>query len=239
MQLTATLPRTPTPLLLRRLLAIEFGGVIRKCARLFGINRPAVLSLADLKVPDSALCRQATEFAASLESPMLFNHSMRTFLFGTAVGKHLRIAVDPELLYLSSILHDIGLTPEFEAADSFELNGARGAHRFLLDAGMPAERAACVHEAIALHSAVGIANHGAPELKLVHFGAGVDVLGYHAEDIAQPTLNAIVAQYPRHRFKVDFTALLSAQAARKPQCHIAGHMSLGFARKMAGAPFAE
>jgi cyanamide hydratase family protein with HD domain len=239
MVLTTALPRTPAPLLLIRLLRIELGGLLRRSARGLGIARPKPLALTDLPIPDSRPCVQATELARELESPMLFNHSVRSYLFGTAVGRHLGIKVDPELLYLASILHDIGLTTAHDGPGSFELNGARSAHSFLLDAGYDAERAARVHEAIALHAAVGVANHGSPELALVHFGAGVDVIGYRAEDVAPATRAAIVARYPRHQFKRAFGALLEDQAQRKPECHIAGHVGLGFLSKMNSAPFDE
>ena len=62
---------------------------------------------------------------------------------------------------------------------------------------------------------------------------------YRAEDVAPETRAAIVARHPRHGFKRDFTALVLDQAARKPDCHIAGHVGLGFARKIATAPFTE
>jgi cyanamide hydratase family protein with HD domain len=239
MHLTTELTRTPVPILLQRFARLELGGLLRRSARALGIRRPAALTLADLPLPDSAYCRAATALAQRIESPMLFNHSMRTYLFGTAIGRHLGLEADPELLYLASILHDIGLTAAHDGPDSFELEGARAAREFLLREGLNEERAARVHEAIALHAAVGLAGRGAPELALVHYGAGVDVIGFRAEDVAPSTRAAIVARYPRHRFKREFAVLIAQQARRKPRCHIAGHHALGFNRKIAAAPFAE
>ena len=80
-----------------------------------------------------------------------------------------------------------------------------------------------MHEAIALHAAVGKADKGSVEGKLVHFGAGVDVMGFRAEDISPSTREAIVNVWPRCNFKADFTHVLEEQVKAKPDCHIAGH----------------
>ena len=229
----------PSTTLLARLIGIELGGVARRCARLIGLGRPALRSLEQLAAPDTTICREATEFARRREFPTVFNHSVRSYLFGVAVGEHLGIAVDRELLYLAAILHDIGLCAEYAGPGSFEVRGAAVAHEFLCGAGLASERADRVHEAVARHATVGLAHRGPPELALIHFGAGVDVIGYHAEDVAPETRAAIVARYPRLDFKRAFGELLRNEAERDPQCHIAGLVQLGFMRRMALAPFAE
>ncbi len=239
MQLTTTLGRTPAPRLAARFARIELGGLARRLARSLGSNRPAVLRLEDLPLPDSRLAREATALAGRVESPLLVNHSLRSYLFGAAIGRHLGWRTDHELLYLACILHDLALAPAYDRPGCFELNGARTAHAFLLEQGLERERADLVHEAIALHSAVGIAGSREPEIALLHFGAGVDVIGYRAEDVAPETRAAIVARHPRLAFKREFAAVLEDQARRKPHCHIAGHVGLGFLRKLQQAPFAE
>ena len=170
---------------------------------------------------------------------LAFNHSLRSYMFGVAVGRHLGIKVDAELLYLAAILHDVGLCPEHAGQGSFEVRGAAVARDYLLAAGLPAPRADRVHEAIARHATVGLADRGPAELALVHFGAGVDVIGYRAEDVAVETRTAIVAAHPRLNFKRDFGAMMEAEARRDPSAHIAGLVALGFTRRMAMAPFAE
>ncbi len=231
--------RTATPLLILRFARLELGSLGRRVARALGINRPMAISLEDLAIPDSQLVVQATTLARSCEPVFLFNHSVRTYLFGSAIAKHLDLRPDPELLYLASILHDVALTPEYDREGSFEVNGADTAREFLLSKELTAERADLVHEAIALHSAVGIAGNREPEIALVHFGAGVDVIGFRSEDVAVPTRNAIVESWPRAGFKEYFAQLIADQATRKPDCHIAGHFGLGFNGKIAAAPFSE
>lgn len=237
--MTTALARVPTPTLVARMLRIELGGVLRRCVRALGVNRPARLGLEALRMPDTALCREATEFARRSESSLVFNHSVRSYMFGVAVGRHLGIAVDLEVFYLAAILHDVGLCPQHAGPGSFEVRGAMVAREFLLAAGLDAARADRVHEAVARHASVGLAHRGPAELALVHYGAGLDVIGYRAEDVHRATREAVVERYPRLDFKRAFGALMQREADNDPDAHIAGLVRLGFTKRMAMAPFSE
>jgi hypothetical protein len=146
---------------------------------------------------------------------------------------------DREVVYLAAVMHDLGLISQFNGNGSFEVEGAGVARRFLLEHGLPEGRAHLVHEAIALHAAVGKAAKLAPEIALVHFGAGMDVVGFRAEDLSTDTVRHIVEAYPRHGFKKAFSEVLEDEVRRKPSSHMAGHIGLGFSRKIRSAPFAE
>jgi cyanamide hydratase family protein with HD domain len=237
--LTMELDRTPAPTLVMRFAQVELGGLVRKAARAIGINRPEAFGIGELTVPDSALARKALELVRTCEPDFLLNHSMRSYLFGAAVARKLDLQYDAEVLFLASIMHDLGLAEPYDTDGSFELNGAQAARNFMLSENAAAERADRVHEAIALHSSVGVANRKDVETRLLHFGAGVDVIGYHSEDVDPATIDAIVRAWPRLDFKRVFTQLIEQQVAAKPNCHIAGLMGLGFAQKMAQAPFSE
>ncbi len=237
--LTRELPQVPIPRLIPRLLRLELAGALRRLARALGHRRPIALTPEQLEIPDSELARRATKLARAVEPDFVFNHSVRTFLFGVAVGHNLGLRPDRELLYLASILHDVGLTPEHDGEGSFELNSARVARSFLLDAGVDDARAALVHEAIALHTSAGIAGSREPEIALTHFGAGLDVIGVRREDVADATHEHIVTVWPREQFKERFTELLREQVTRKPNCHIAGPMKLGFDKMIRRAPFSQ
>jgi hypothetical protein len=136
-------------------------------------------------------------------------------------------------------MHDLGLISQFNGNGSFEVEGAGVARRFLLEHGLAEGRADLVHEAIALHAAVGKASKMAPEIALVHFGAGMDVVGFRAEDLSTDTVRHIVEAFPRHGFKKAFSEVLEDEVKRKPFSHMAGHIRLGFSRKIQSAPFAE
>ncbi len=240
MQLTKSLSRTPTPVLISRFARLEIGGLGRKIARAFGYRRPDNIAIEEIKIPDTQLALDATELVEACSPQFLVNHSIRTYCFGVAIARQLDIKADMEVFYLSSIMHDLGLVdPHDKSEGSFEVVGADAAQSFMLEKGASQEKADLVHEAIALHSAVGIAAKREAEIVLVHYGAGVDVIGFRAEDISSETRDAIVNAYPRLDFKQAFIPLLKNQVENKPQCHIAGHYNLGFAGKIKAAPFVE
>lgn len=240
MQLTQSLSRTSTPLLISRFARLEIGGLGRKIARAFGYNRPRNISLDEIKIPDTQLAKEATELVEASSPEFLLNHCIRSYCFGVALAKHLNLKADLELFYLAAIMHDLGLVDPHDKKDgSFEVVGADAAYDFMMAKNSGEEKASLVHEAIALHSAVGIASKREPEIALVHYGAGIDVIGFRAEDVSAETREAIVNAYPRHNFKSCFSPLLKDQVERKPQCHIAGHYHLGFTSKINSAPFSE
>lgn len=239
MALTTKLSQTPIPLMLYRFSRLQMSSLWRRTGRALGVRRPVPLTLDELQVPDSALATKATELARGCESETLFNHSVRTYLFGLAVGNHLNLRVDRELVYLAAILHDIGLTSEYDTDGPFELNSARAAHEFLLAENTPAERADMVHEAIALHTSSGVADSREPEIALVHFGAGFDVVGLRRADVAKETRTTVLGAWPRIKFKEEFGRLMKDQATRKPDCHVARQYKMGFKQMIARAPFSE
>ena len=168
--------------------------------------------------PDSELCQRATALVAELSPPFLFNHCARTFLFGDAIGKRDGLRYDRELLYLSSVLHDLGLTESYLGADQrFELEGADRARAFLVEQGLDARRADVVWDAIALNSTFGIALRKGPETALAHQGVLADFLGTRLDDVSSERVAQIVSEYPRLNLLSSATNLLAECARRKPQ----------------------
>lgn len=225
-------------------LALQFAGLARKeaghrVAHALGVRRYAELDERVLKLPDSAICQAALQMVATVSPPFLLNHCIRGYVFGVALGARDRLRFDRELLFLACVMHDLGLTDEHDGPEDFELEGAQAAHAWMLNRGEPAERAAIIHEAIALHTSVGRAPLGGPEVKLTHLGVGVDVIGLRAEDFRREDLDKTADRWPRHDFKRVFPPLIQNQAARKPTCSIAGPLALGFVDKIASAPFAS
>src|SRR5690349_11813607 len=66
-------------------------------------------SIAGIKIPDSQLAAHTTEFIRDTESPLLYHHSRRAFLFGMLHGELRGLKADPELLYVGAMFHDLGL----------------------------------------------------------------------------------------------------------------------------------
>src|SRR5262245_63592863 len=151
--------------------------------------------------PDSELCARATALVAELSPPFLFNHGVRSFLFADVIGEHDGLTYDRELLYLSAMLHDLGLTESYVGADQrFEVEGADRARAFLVEHGLPDEKADVVWDAIALNTSFGIALRKGAEVALTHLGASADFLGTRLADVNPHTVAQIVEEYPRRNF---------------------------------------
>jgi len=71
--------------------------------------------LAGIKVTNTALVRDAIDLARSSSEPYLFNHVMRSWLFGILLSEDVKPSPDPELLAVSTVLHDLGLTEHYMA----------------------------------------------------------------------------------------------------------------------------
>jgi HD superfamily phosphodiesterase len=158
--------------------------------------------IAGVDIPDSRLAREATELVRDAASPLLFHHSRRVFLFGSLQGKRLGLAVDPELLYVGAMFHDLGLTEKYRRTDQrFELDGADEARRFLAAHGLPEDRARLAWLSIALHTTPETPYHLEPEVALVTAGVETDVLGIGYADLDRTLIDAVLSAHPRPDFK--------------------------------------
>ncbi|WP_396588010.1 hypothetical protein [Bermanella sp. R86510] len=189
------------------------------------------------KVPDSLLCKRALEMVSECSSPFLLNHGLRSYAFAVAMAHKVKKPFDKEVLFVGSVMHDLGLTDAHDHGGTFECDGARGAREFCVEQNMPTEKADLIHEMVALHNSVGIAHKKDPEIALLHFGAGLDVAALWIKDIHPTTLQEIIAEHPRLDFVESFTALLEDQLERKPDSYMKTMIDLGFLKKMRTVPF--
>ncbi len=232
--------KDPTPGLAWRFVRFGMQEQLRIVRRRLGLLRLQDLTEDADRVPDSPLAKAAFELAAGLSSPMLLNHAVRTHHFGAILAEREGLRLDRELLYVASVLHDLGLTPAHEAEPgSFEWVGARRARAFGIEQGMDPQRADLLHDAIALHSSVGIASSREPEIAMVHYGAGLDLFGARLGEIPRLDLERLLEEWPRCGFKTEFPTCLERQVELKPDSHIAGAMGLGLADRTRAAPFTE
>jgi hypothetical protein len=173
---------------------------------------------AGVTVPDTKLARAATELVRSVTSDLVFHHSRRVFWFGSLQGRNRGLSVDPELLYLGAMFHDLGLNEQFRRSGRrFEVDGADEARRFLQGHGVPEDSIRRVWTAIALHTTPGIPEFMEPEVALVTAGVEYDVLGIGYQDIAEADRAEITALHPRPQFKRNILQAFTDGIAPRPE----------------------
>ncbi|MER5527304.1 HD domain-containing protein [Streptomyces sp. NPDC002677] len=161
--------------------------------------------IAGVKIPDTAAVTEATDFLRETASPLIFHHSRRVFLLGSLQARALGLRPDPELLYLSAMFHDTGLsTPFSDTEQRFELDGADHARAFLLDRGFSKSAADAVWMAIALHTTPGIPGRMGPETAATNYGVLTDAVGWGLDRLNRDRVDEIIAAHPRGQFKKGF-----------------------------------
>lgn len=174
--------------------------------------------------PDSALCCAVTEFARHVSPCSLFNHVQRTYRFAALLGSGLGSGTgsgraahcDPEVLYIGSVLHDLGLTDAVPIETDFEIDGADAARRFLLERGANETTAELVWQAIALHTTPGGLAAKSVEAMLVQAGAAVDIGIIPLSEIPQHFLEEVMERWPREGFKELMIELLVERVRKTP-----------------------
>jgi hypothetical protein len=157
------------------------------------------MSLAPL--PESPLCRAALALATGAYEPVLLNHSLRSFVFGDAFGQQRGREYDRELLYVSCLLHDLGLTDGTPVETRFEVEGADAAQAFLASHGVGRAEQELVWDAIALHTTMVIPQRKRAEIALCQMGAAIDV-GFAPTSLLPPEITAAALRaFPRLGFK--------------------------------------
>lgn len=178
----------------------------------------SIETIAGIRIPDSALVREATEFICDVEDDLLFNHSRRVFLFGALQGLRRGLRADLELLYVGAMFHDIGLTERYRTSTlRFEVDGANAARDFLTAHGVDRADAAKVWLGIALHTTPGVPEFLDPEVALLQAGVEVDVVGIGREHLAPDALAAVTAAHPRPQFKQRILAAFNDGMKHRPQ----------------------
>jgi len=178
----------------------------------------SIESIAGIRIPDSPLVREATDFIRDAEDDLLFNHSRRVFLFGALQGLRRGLQADLELLYVAAMFHDLGLTERYRtSALRFEVDGADAARDFLTARGVDKAEADKVWLGIALHTTPGVPEFLAPEVALLQAGVEVDVVGVGREGLAPEALAAVVAAHPRPDFKNRILAAFNDGMKHRPQ----------------------
>ena len=199
-------------------------------------HRP--LHLDSFEAPRTPAAVAALSLATQYHSPAILNHVVRSWLWAEAFavieGRH---DIDHELLYVSAVLHDIGLAPEFDNVfRSYEEAGGHVAVALTRGAGWDERRGTRALEVIVRHNWPSVDPAVDVEGYLLEIATGLDISGARSDALPEAFLREVLEAHPRLDLAAEFGSGVVDQAARKP--HTAAHRLVegGVVRKLEQNP---
>jgi hypothetical protein len=145
---------------------------------------------------------------------------MRCYWFSQLFAQLERTKVDGEILFLSSVLHDLGLTEYAPGPHRFEIESASAARTFLVDREYSVDRAQHVWDNIALHTwDINLFRNDTS--RIAQLGIAHDVVGVpDAWKLDPSDVNEVLRRYPRLNFTRAFhEALEHDLESKQPYPH--------------------
>ena len=183
---------------------------------------PSIISgktqvLGGITVIDTPLVTRAMDYARTHSEPFLFNHAVRSWLFGVRLGQLQGMAHDAEVVAVGSLLHDLGLTKSFTGQRRFEIEGAEAARAFAREQGLDDRRLQLIWDSVALNSTPSIGLYKEAEVALCTAGIGLDYGGPQYDQIPADEMNSILTEFPRLNMKRCFTDSVCGIVKAKPE----------------------
>ncbi len=193
------------------------------------------LEASSFTPPDSIFARQAEE-AALEQSSAVIGHAYRTWVFGSGLATLDKVKLDPELFYVSSLLHDHGIDSVVVGQD-FTVRSAERAAQCARDAGIDAARSGLVGDAITVHPTAGatVEKDGALGV-YVGAGAAYDLIGLRAPDLSKQFRTDVIRAYSRAGATKAFKAFVAAESRAVPLGRFAQLHRCGFNQLIQLAP---
>jgi hypothetical protein len=207
--------------------------------------------LAGVSVPDTPPVARAIEFARTHSEPYLFNHVMRSWLFATLLAERKGEPYDAEVVAISALLHDIGLTEAASGPLRFEVEGANAARTFAREFGLDDRRLQLIWDSIALNSTPSICLHKEAEAALCTLGVALDWGGWGYGNLPADSIARIVAEFPRIGMKDNFAKAVCGLCEHRAETtydnfardfgerFVAGYKAPSTVDMLMGAPFDE
>lgn len=189
---------------------------------------------------DSAFAKAAVEAMESASSPTLVHHCYRTYIWGWLLKQLDDNPCDAEVLFVSAMLHDLGLTEQYhgccEEAECFTWDSVHGARSVL--AVTDPQRANAVSQAILGHLNIKVPGETCGwEAHYLQAGASLDVTGQRYSDISPDIRHNVLQQHPRLQLKRELQQWVDREAQRHPRSRFAAMKTLGFKGVIGAAPF--
>jgi hypothetical protein len=190
-----------------------------------------------IRFPQTPAATAALSVASRFYRPPLLNHCVRSYLWGSMYASAHGITFDEELLYVTAMLHDIGLTEVFDSHTvPFEEAGADLAWVFGVAAGWPADRAARATEIIVRHMRDDVSAAADPESHILQVATSWEIVGRRPEEFGAQARAEILARYPWQGFGSEFLACFQDQGTRKPDSAAAGSITNNLAERIKANP---
>ena len=185
-----------------------------------------------LDLPDSDIACTARQFVFDVSPAFVAHHSVRSYVFGRELaatkGLQRDVDYDDELVFLSCILHDLGVTEYANGDQRFEVDGADAAARFLRGHGVSEARVTTIWQAIALHTSIGLAPKFGVEQAVAQMGIAADIVGADREMLPPGFADRVHATWPRDDLGYALAELIADQVeanpAKGPPLTFPGHL---------------
>jgi hypothetical protein len=164
-------------------------------------------------LPTGVVAEASLALARTTESPLLVQHSIRSFLVARLIAGREGVPYDEDLLFAACVLHDVGLGTFSAGRARFEVEGADLAAALLAEQGVGRADVDRVWEAIALHASPGIADRMGPLAYLTYKGSFTDAAG-NTGGLGAASLQQVYAAYPRPDGDTSIRDAIVAHAAR-------------------------
>jgi hypothetical protein len=164
--------------------------------------RPPQASYAvkNLAIPPTPAAVEAKKVCAQLVPVPLRNHSFRTFAWATIIAENERIEHDCEVLFVASMLHDVGLSDRHSSGVNpgcFTVIGKNLTLQIRDRVGWSETSCRAAAESITLHVNPRVPLDDGPEAHLLARATRFDVIGNNYRGIDQVTRADVVRLWPR------------------------------------------
>ena len=205
----------------------------------------------DLALPDSSIVREACHQVQAFYEPWLYQHVLRSWFFAALLARSRALKPDGEILAVSALFRDFGLTTQPNPQIRFEVVGAGAARSFAEQQGMGERDRERVWDAIALHTTPSIARHKAPEIACCQAGIGLDFTGTAYDQLHAKEIDLVVATFPRLGMKRQMKQCLCRVARESPRTtfdnavsdfgrrFVEGYPAFSIADALQNAPFTD
>jgi len=157
------------------------------------------LNIDGVTFPDSAVARDAEAECREHASEMMYNHSVRCYVWALMLAEHRGLKPDLEMLYVASLLHDLTLEDDYRDYAPMACFAARGAilaNDWAAERGWGRDQRTVLADAVSLHLNSRVHPKHGPEAELLQAAAGVETIGLHYRRLDPESVARVLDRYP-------------------------------------------